>query len=74
MGGTFDSGNSEEKIRELKIKIEEDNFWSNPDHAKKIMQSLSELESNSSKIREYEKQYKEINDEINNHISSFIKP
>ena len=60
LGGTFDSKESEEKIRKLKSESEQDGFWSNPDLAKKIMQQLSGLENNSKKITEFDKRYSDI--------------
>ena len=44
LGGIFDTDKLSTKLDNLKLQTEKEDFWSNPNSAKNIMQEISELE------------------------------
>ena len=64
-GAIFDGDKIKKKLINLRNKTEDQDFWSDPDEAKKVMMSISENENKINLISDFEIKISEVNDYYN---------
>ena len=64
-GAIFDADKITKQLTKLRNKTEDQDFWSDPDEAKKVMMSISENENKINLISDFENKISEVNDYYN---------